>query len=444
MQIITTCTILFILILNMLCTGQEKNDWNITFHPPEVTAVTGLCVLISCTFTYPGEAKPSNVLWNACNKKGNCSEIFNLRKLTDENVKENKSRRIEMLEHDLTKNNCSIIMKNITAIDKKHYMLRLEESSRNTYNLTVKITIQDKPKMKVPLLIEGQKADLRCSAPFPCPETPPKITWWIKTREENITYLKDNIILTNSKSLYNSTLTLTLTSDLDNATVACEVSYGSKTISTNRTLKVTCDTNELKVNKSFSPGSENIPQNDTTKTTGIEDFFKNLNISTILAFVVGMMCSALIFSMVLCCWVFCHRCKHKVPTANTETEDNLEMVQTDVAQTGINEQTPLHGQLNGGNPNTAEPTDTAEVDKAVGAEAGEVDYASIDYSLLKARPPEEQETEPTDTDYAEIKRDRRGDGKEREVLQDEDDQLETPNQMDGEEEPYPNSQELKS
>ncbi|XP_016339045.1 sialic acid-binding Ig-like lectin 8 [Sinocyclocheilus anshuiensis] len=545
----------------LLSEGQEANltcsaPFPCPETPPEIT-----WRIKTREGNIPDEAKPINVQWNECNKKGNCkNEIFNLRNVKEERVKgskvekkEIKSGRIEMLEPDLTKNNCSIIVKNIRAEDKKEYVLRLEESGRNTYNLTVKITIQDEPKMEVPLLSEGQEANLTCSAPFPCPETPPEITWWIKTRGENITDLKDNIILTISKSLYLSTLTLTPTSDLHNATVACEVSYGSKNINTSRTLKVmyvkslqilgndkvtegdtlslsctveshppssdpvwsfsgitnifmnqtstkyltanvrkqhagvySCmrtyrnktlnasitidvirDTNELKVNKSFSPGSKNMPLNNTTKSTGntenlhtadnvclfqgnydfancIEDFIKNLNVSTILTFVVGMVCSALIFSMALCCWVSCHRGKHKVPTANPDTEVDLEMVQTDGAQTGTNEQTPLSGQLNGGNPNTAEPTDRAEVDEAVGMEAGEVDYASIDYSLLKDRVPEEGEMEPTDTDYAEIKRDRRGDGKEREVLQDGDDQIETSNQMDGDEELYSNSQELKS
>lgn len=121
-----------------------------------------------------------------------------------------------------------------------------------------------------------------------------------------------------------------------------------------------------------------------------------------------------------------------------------QMVQTDVAQTGTNEETPLHGQLNGGNPNTAGPTDGAEEEGAVGMDAKEYDYASIDYSLLKDRAPEEGEKEPTDTDYAEIKRDKRGDGKEREVLQDGDDQIETQDQMEGEEELYSNAKELKS
>lgn len=120
-----------------------------------------------------------------------------------------------------------------------------------------------------------------------------------------------------------------------------------------------------------------------------------------------------------------------------------QMVPTDAAQTGTNEETPLHGQLNGGNPNTAGPTDGAEENEAVGMDAKETDYASIDYSLLKNRAPEEEEKEPTSTDYAEIKRDKRRDEKERAVLRDGDDQIETQDQMEGEEELYSNSQELK-
>ncbi|XP_016128439.1 sialic acid-binding Ig-like lectin 12 [Sinocyclocheilus grahami] len=146
-----------------------------------------------------------------------------------------------MLDPGLTENNCSIIMKNIKAEDKKEYAFRVEGSHSYlyTYKPTVKLIIQDEPTMYVPPLSEGEEANLTCSAPFPCPETPPEITWWIKTREGNIIDLKDNIItLITSKILYLSTLTLTPTSDLHNATVGCDVSYGSKNISTSGTLEV--------------------------------------------------------------------------------------------------------------------------------------------------------------------------------------------------------------
>ncbi|XP_051720135.1 sialic acid-binding Ig-like lectin 12 isoform X2 [Ctenopharyngodon idella] len=441
-----------------------------------------------------------------------------------------------MLEPDLSKNNCSIIMKDIKAEDENEYAFRVKRQ-KNTFNSTVKIIIQDKPIMDVPPLSDGVEANLTCSAPFPCPETPPEIKWWIKTREGNITNLKDdNITLITSTSLYLSTLTLMPTSKLHNATVECDVSYGDKNISASSTLEVmyvqtlqilgndtvreddtlslictveshppssdpewsfngiadtirnhtsaenlmitnvrkehagiyVCemtyrnetlkasitinvirDTNESKINESSTPGRENMPgKDDTTKNSTVLDvFMKNFGISTILTFVAGMTFSAFIFSMILCCWVSCHRGKrHKVLTENPDTDINLETVQTDVAQNGTNEQTPLHGELNEGTLNTGAPTDGAEEDEAVEMQAREVDYASIDYSLLKNRPPEEVEREPTDTDYAEIKRQRRGDGTQREALQDGDDQIETPDQkqVEGEEELYSNSQVFKS
>ncbi|XP_077063918.1 sialic acid-binding Ig-like lectin 14 [Siphateles boraxobius] len=554
MQIISSCTILSVLVLNILCAGisshssviQGKEDWSLTFNPAEIIAVPGICALISCTFTYPEEAKPIDyVQWIACYKNGQCKKsIFKGNVSTQQKnkweEKKTKKERIKMLEPDLTKNNCSIIMKDIKAEDEKEYAFRVEGqfTHKMTYTSRVKIIIQDEPIMDIPPLSEGVEASLTCSAPFPCPETPPEITWWIKTRVENFTNLKgDDITLITSRSLYLSTLPLTPTSKMHNATVGCAVSYGNKTISTSRTLEVmyvqtlrilgddevmegdtlrlncsveshppssdpvwsfsgtadkirnhtsaenlmitnvrkehagiyVCeitymnetlnasitinvirDTNELKINKSFTPenllGKDNL-LNSTKKPTVIEELMKKLDISTILTFVAGMACSAFIFSMILCCWVSCHRGKrHKVPKENPDTDINLETVQADVAQSGTNEQTPLHGQLDGGTTEPAAPTDGAEDGEAVDMQAGEVDYASIDYSLLKNRPPEEGEREPTDSDYAEIKRDTRGDGKQREALQDENDQIETPNQkqMDGEEELYSNSQVLKS
>ncbi|KAK7156787.1 hypothetical protein R3I94_006737 [Phoxinus phoxinus] len=233
----------------MLCTGNGQEAWHITFNPPEITAVPGLCALISCTFTYPEEAKPiDNVQWIVC-RNGQCKKdrrIFKGKVSTQNKIKleekETETERIKMLEPDLTKNNCSIIMKDITAEDENEYAFRVEGQNPHkiTYKATVKIIIQDEPIMDIPPLSEGVEASLTCSAPFPCPETPPEITWWIKTRRGNITNLKDvNITLITSRSLYLSTLHLTPTSKLHNATVGCDVIYGNKTISASKTLEVT-------------------------------------------------------------------------------------------------------------------------------------------------------------------------------------------------------------
>lgn len=131
--------------------GNGKEDWSITFDPPEMTAVPGLCALISCTFTYPEAAKPiDNVQWIVC-KNGQCRKdgtIFKGNVITQNTIKleekKTETERIKMLELDLTKNNCSIIMKNIQAEDENEYAFRVEgqKTHKSTYKPRVKIIIQ--------------------------------------------------------------------------------------------------------------------------------------------------------------------------------------------------------------------------------------------------------------------------------------------------------------
>ncbi|XP_068069886.1 sialic acid-binding Ig-like lectin 5 isoform X1 [Danio rerio] len=582
MKIISLCTIIFMLVFNVLCEENADNGWNISFSPREVTAVKGLCAHISCTFTYPVAENPiQSVIWQSCVAKDKCNLIFQ-NNVEKNKLKKNELGHIKMLEPDLSKNNCSIILKDIKE-NEKEYTFRIKAKQQYTFNPTVKISIKDEPTLVVPPLSEKVEVNLTCSAPFPCPETPPVITWWIKTKEENYIKLDNNkITQVHSEHVYYSYLTLIPTSDQHDGTVGCDVRYGNKKINTNNTLEVkyvqalqivgentlmegdtlnlTCtfrshppasnpvwrfNGNTDNLNTQTSAGTlmianvgkehagiyvcemtymnktlnasitinitevnilgenrlkkgdtlnltcsfKNHPQSSsnpvwsfngdadklknqasaanliidnvtkehagiyacemtymkktlnasiTVDITGVLDFL--LSIPNIFTFVAGMAFSALIFSVILCCWVCCHRGKkQKVPTANPDAEINLETVQTDVAQNGTTEQTPLHEQPDGETPKTpATPTDGAEEDEALGTEAREVDYASIDYSLLKDKPPEEAETEPTDTDYAEIKKDRTKDWKDTEDPQDGDEQVETFDQkeMGAEEELY--------
>jgi len=59
-------------------------------------------------------------------------------------IEEKETERIKMLEPDLTKNNCSIIIKDIKAEDGKIYAFRVEGQNKHkvTYTPTVKVIIQ--------------------------------------------------------------------------------------------------------------------------------------------------------------------------------------------------------------------------------------------------------------------------------------------------------------
>ncbi|XP_065136630.1 sialic acid-binding Ig-like lectin 7 isoform X3 [Paramisgurnus dabryanus] len=527
MHIISSCIILFMMILNILCQGELNNDWNISFTPPEETAVSGLCAHISCSFSYPNGAVPKNLL--LCKASNQCKEAQAVKKT-----------KYKMLETDLNKKNCSIIINNIKAEDEREYKIRVEGDQSYTYNRRFKIIIE-----------EGEQANLSCSVPFPCPETPPEITWWIEKERETFTELKENITLTTSKSFILSTLTFMPTSELHKATVTCEAKYkdiktiknsftievmyvtlrilGNDEVNEGDTLSLNCtvdshppsshpvwsfngNTEKLKnhisaesltitnvsklhageyvcevtyrnetltkslninvIQKHGTIGPDTDGQNRTGKTidpqnvtgnitgvdnrsqnqsAGIQDFFKNLELSTILTFLAGMATSAVIFSVALCCWVSYNRSKKtEVLAAPPDSAAHLETVQTNIdsAVTGeqTNEETPLQNQFALEMSSTqVEMTGPAEDSEAGGAD-GDVDYATIDYSLLKKKTPEEKVEEIANTDYAEIKRVTKG----RKAPQNQDDQVEMSNegsenqkQNECEEELYSNSQAVK-
>uniref|UniRef100_A0A8C1S1S7 Ig-like domain-containing protein n=1 Tax=Cyprinus carpio TaxID=7962 RepID=A0A8C1S1S7_CYPCA len=117
----------------------------------------------------------------------------------------------------------------------------------------------DKPKINISDLSEGEETNLTCSAPFPCPEAPPEITWWIKKIGGNIIYLKDNITLNTSKNLYLSTLTLTPSSDLHNGTTLQIL--GNSKVMEGDTLSLNCTV------ESHPPSSDPVWSfNGTTET----------------------------------------------------------------------------------------------------------------------------------------------------------------------------------
>ncbi|XP_073718780.1 uncharacterized protein [Misgurnus anguillicaudatus] len=329
-----------------------------------------------------------------------------------------------MLTFVLDNKKFSINITNIRAEDKVECEIREEETKSDPYSSRFKFIIQVKPHT------EEQEANLNCSVPFPYPKTLPDISWWIKQNEKGFKLKK--ITFTTSEGIYAATLTFMPTAGLHNATVECEARYGNTTINTSSTIEVTCVSNK-------------------NQSHHIEDFLQSLGLSRLHTFLVGIAISAVFFSVVLCCWVSCNRTKKpEVLDVPADSVVHLEEVQTNIDSAvndeQTNEETPLLNQFDVEMSSTqVEMTGPAEENEA-GGEDGDVDYAAIDYSLMKEKPPEEEEEETANTDYAEIKKDKKG----RTTHQNQDNQVEISNegsenqkQNEGEEDIYSNSQELE-
>ncbi|XP_042168234.1 uncharacterized protein LOC112223834 isoform X2 [Oncorhynchus tshawytscha] len=517
-----------------LAAPPTASSWTITVSPAEITAEKGLCAVISCTFTHPDNIKPTAAVWFKCPTKGKCDEdkIRIVHSNKPSKAQEGYKQRVSLLETDLTKKNCSVIINDIRENDAGEYQFRLPSSY--TYPKKVKITVSaltQKPSVLTPPLTEGEPATLTCTAPGMCSGTPPNITWTWRGTGDNITELRDNITiqeredLTNVTTTHFSMLTFTPTAKHHGTNVTCLVSFngrittkktltmnvahvkepkisGCNTVREGDTLNLTCS------DDSYPPSSSNItwskkgttalernnsgratliisnmtrehageyvctaqhhsrslmastvvtvmlnstislPVRNHTNTTmecvsrneagrvrevqvtqiekQEEDVSKDImallsDLQLITAFVVGAALSASIFCIFLCLKGKRKRRKERIPKDSDSKSHfmNLEMVacedqQMDAGQAVGGKQTPLQVELKEGEENGGPQTSGAIGKSTTGGEPNEVDYASINYSLLKKKTPEEAEkkTTTTETDYAEIKRQKKNEEEE--------------------------------
>lgn len=119
--------------------AAAANTYRITFIPEKITVVTVVNV-ISCTFNHPDSVKPTAATWYKCPTNGNCDKdkhiIFHSK---DPSKAQEGKNRVSLLETDLTKKNCSVIINDVRENDTGEYQLRMK-GGPFTYPEKIKIT----------------------------------------------------------------------------------------------------------------------------------------------------------------------------------------------------------------------------------------------------------------------------------------------------------------
>nr|XP_029505430.1 sialic acid-binding Ig-like lectin 12 [Oncorhynchus nerka] len=118
------------------------SPWTIAFSPAKITGEKGLCAVISCTFNHAENFKPTAAIWFKCPKNGKCDQDENIiiHSETPSEAQEGYEQKVSLLETDLTKKNCSVIINDIRENDTGEYQFRL--LSAYTYPKKVKITVK--------------------------------------------------------------------------------------------------------------------------------------------------------------------------------------------------------------------------------------------------------------------------------------------------------------
>ncbi|KAM4567487.1 sialic acid-binding Ig-like lectin 14 [Fundulus diaphanus] len=252
----------FIWLIMSLPTNNDASGWGrehcqtdsycVTLNE-NIRAEAGLCAVIPCSFKSGFEAKV--IIWYKCSqplvKWEDCDKVFHSDK-NIENVQSGFKGRVSLLEPDVNQRNCSIMINDLTPSDSGYYHLRVEgEGTGNAWTYTAKTNLSltdlnQKPKVTIPPLTEGQQATLTCTAPGLCSGSPPKITWMWSRKGEKDSHITGNTtalnteILTTLTQRRSSTLTFNPSAEHHNSKITCKVSFtGDKTTEETATLNVT-------------------------------------------------------------------------------------------------------------------------------------------------------------------------------------------------------------
>ncbi|XP_073340763.1 sialic acid-binding Ig-like lectin 14 [Pagrus major] len=231
-----------------------NNGFCITLNEGEITAEAGLCVVIPCSFITTSDFKTEHMVWYKCEPYRRCGDsdvIFH----TDKNNKKVQPQfegRVSLLQSDVSQNNCSIIINDLTESDSGSYQLRVNGFRKLsggyykvpegfTFSARPTVSVKDliqKPIVMIHPLTEGQQTTLTCTAPGHCSGSDPTITWRWKGTGVNDSPITGNITAKN----HSSTLTFNPLAELHGTSVTCKVSFtGGTTTEETVTLNVTCE-----------------------------------------------------------------------------------------------------------------------------------------------------------------------------------------------------------
>eukprot|EP00066_Takifugu_rubripes_P014209 XP_011603475.1 PREDICTED: sialic acid-binding Ig-like lectin 14 [Takifugu rubripes] len=227
----------------------------VSFPEEEIEAEAGLCVVIPCSFSKPSSFKPQNIVWFKCDaSKSECAESDIIFHLNRRKVQDGFKERVSLLEPDLSLENCSIIVNDLTESDSGSYQLKLNgvnyygKQEGHTFPVRAFVSakaLSQKPTVTVPPLTEGQQGSLTCTAPGLCSGSGPKITWtWTEGGKEEFCFTEGISVekMTEGTWKMSSTLTFNSLAESHDANVTCAVRYRNNiTTFETVTLNVTCE-----------------------------------------------------------------------------------------------------------------------------------------------------------------------------------------------------------
>uniref|UniRef100_K7F2S1 Ig-like domain-containing protein n=1 Tax=Pelodiscus sinensis TaxID=13735 RepID=K7F2S1_PELSI len=227
----------FQLLVNVTAQLSQGQVYRIQVAP-HVTVQQGLCVLLPCNFTANFKS-PGPVYKYWFLRDTNWHRSVPVVSTNPDRPPKEPRGRIRLAGE--AEDDCSLIISDVRADDRRRYYFRFEKGeSKYSYlefQLLVNVTeLRDQPVLRVPEVLKpGQPVNVTCQAPGTCSGTPPQITW---TGGFDSTAMDVSEPQGNGSVSYSSVLRFTPTLAHNGTELGCTVTYPAVGVSTRRALRL--------------------------------------------------------------------------------------------------------------------------------------------------------------------------------------------------------------
>ncbi|XP_016414564.1 myelin-associated glycoprotein-like [Sinocyclocheilus rhinocerous] len=226
------------LFLWLRVSSANAGEWSAKM-PESVVGLSGSCVLIPCTFSYPANGKTYTEFTGIWYKGNEESTVYH----TDTSKIIDSFKGRTSLIGDLRKNYCSLKISSLSSSDAGPFMFRIEINDLNKYTYKkkeeiVSITVKETPENPTVSVEEevtsGKPVTATCAVSHSCPSDLPRVSWSHDGSHSSPSQPQNH----GQWKLTSYSLTFTPSREDHNKRLSCSAEFKGKTVTGYKTLKV--------------------------------------------------------------------------------------------------------------------------------------------------------------------------------------------------------------
>uniref|UniRef100_A0A673G8W5 Si:dkey-238d18.5 n=1 Tax=Sinocyclocheilus rhinocerous TaxID=307959 RepID=A0A673G8W5_9TELE len=204
--------------------------------PKSVVGLSGSCVVIPCTFSYPAKGKTYTEFTGIWYKGYYEFTVYH----TDTSKISDTFKGRSSLTGDLRQNDCSLKISSLSSSDTGPFIFRIEIKDLDKFSFgqnKTSVTVKETPEIPIVSVEEemtsGKPVTATCAVSHSCPSDLPRVTWNHDGTHSSLSQPQNPGQL----KLTSYTLTFTPSREDHNKHLSCSAEFEGKTVTDYRTLK---------------------------------------------------------------------------------------------------------------------------------------------------------------------------------------------------------------